>query len=76
MLADHVLLPVAGPLAEADERLAAPALAAVERRGRARAGAHGSARTRRAAAASCAAFLERRLAAPRAFVEEAERARR
>ncbi len=75
MLADHVLLPVAGPLAEADERLAERALAAVDGAaalvpedwlgadpGEARAGLR--------------AFLERRLAAPRSFVEEAERARR
>ena len=75
MLADHVLLPVAGPLAEADERLAAPALAAVEGAaalvpgawlGRDPEGRRGELR----------AFLERRLAAPRRFVEEAERARR
>ena len=75
MLADHVLLPVAGPLAEADERLAERALGAVEGAvglvpdewlgadpGEARAGLRG--------------FLERRLAEPRSFVEEAERARR
>jgi hypothetical protein len=75
MLADHVLLPVAGPLAEADERLAERALTAVDGAaalvpddwlgsdpGDARAGLR--------------AFLERRLAAPRIFVEEAERARR
>jgi hypothetical protein len=75
MLADHVLLPVAGPLAEADERLAERALAAVvgaaalvpddwlgSDPGDVRAGLR--------------AFLERRLAAPRIFVEEAERARR
>jgi hypothetical protein len=75
MLADHVLLPVAGPLAEADERLAAPALAAVEGAaalvpgewlGPDPEGRRGDLR----------AFLERRLAAPRRFVEEAERARR
>jgi hypothetical protein len=75
MLADHVLLPVAGPLAAADERLAGPALAAV---GGAAAlvpddwlgpdPARGRSELR--------AFLERRLAAPRSFVEEAERARR
>jgi hypothetical protein len=75
MLADHVLLPVAGALAEADERLAERARAAVEGAvalvpddwlgpdpGSARAGLRG--------------FLERRLAAPRSFVEEGERARR
>jgi hypothetical protein len=75
MLADHVLLPVAGPIADADERLAERAQAAVE----------GAAALvpdewlgpdhegRREA---LRAFLERRLAAPRGFVEEAERARR
>ena len=75
MLADHVLLPVAGPLADADERLAERALAAVDGAtalvpdewlgpdpGEARAGLRG--------------FLERRLAEPRRFVKEAERARR
>ncbi len=75
MLADHVLLPVAGPLGEADERLAERALAAVE----------GSAALvpddwlgsdPDAARAGLGTFLERRLAAPRSFVEEAERARR
>jgi hypothetical protein len=70
-----VLLPVAGPLAEADERLAERALGAVDGAvalvpddwlgpdpGVARTGLRG--------------FLERRLAEPRRFVEEAERARR
>jgi hypothetical protein len=75
MLADHVLLPVAAPLGEADERLAGPALAAVEGAaalvpsewlGPDPEGRRGELR----------AFLERRLAAPRGFVEEAERARR
>lgn len=75
MLADHVLLPVAGSLAEADERLAERAVAAIEP----------------AAAlvpdewlgpdpggrrADLTSFLIERLAAPRVFVEEAERARR
>ncbi len=75
MLGDHVLLPVAGPIADADERLAERALGAVD----------GAAAlvpddwlgpqpdTRRG---ELRAFLERRLAAPRSFVEEAERARR
>jgi hypothetical protein len=75
MLADHVLLPVAGPLAEADERLAERALAAVD----------GAAALVPGdwldsdpddARAGLRAFLERRLAEPRRFVEEAERARR
>ena len=75
MMADHALLPVAGPLAEADERLAARALAAVD----------GSAALvpddwlgsqPEVTRAGLRAFLERRLEAPRRFVEEAERARR
>ena len=75
MMADHALLQVAGPLAEADERLAARALAAVD----------GSAALvpddwlgsqPEATRAGLRAFLERRLEAPRRFVEEAERARR
>jgi hypothetical protein len=75
MLADHVLLPVAGPLAEADERLAQGALAAVE-------GATALVPDQwlgpdpDARRADLRAFLERRLAAPRTFVEEGERARR
>jgi hypothetical protein len=75
MLADHALLPVAGPIAEADERLAERALAAVE-------GAAGLVpddwlgRDPGDARAGLRAFLERRLTAPRNFVEEAERARR
>jgi hypothetical protein len=74
MLAEHVLLPLAGPLREADERLAARALAAV---GPAVAlvpdvwlGATPAARRD-----DLAAFLTARLAPPRAFVEEAEHAR-
>ena len=74
MLAEHVLLALAGPIREADERLASRALAAV---GTAVAlvppgwlGADPTARR-----ADLAAFLASRLAAPRAFVEEAERAR-
>jgi hypothetical protein len=74
MLAEHVLLPLAGPIREADERLASRALAAV---GSAVAlvpdvwlGADPAARRD-----DLAAFLMSRLAAPRAFVEEAERAR-
>ena len=74
MLAEHVLLPFAGPIREADERLAARAVAAV---GPAVAlvpdvwlGADPAARR-----ADLAAFLETRLASPRVFVEEAEHAR-
>ena len=73
MLAEHVLLPVAGSLAEADERLAEPALAAVER---AVAlvpdvwlGPDPGARR-----ADLTAFLRERLAPPRPFVEELARA--
>jgi hypothetical protein len=75
MLADHVLLPVAGPLTEADDRLAERALGAVEGAvalvphdwlGPDPAEGRGDLR----------AFLDRRLAEPRRFVEEAERARR
>jgi hypothetical protein len=74
MLAEHVLLPVAGPIEEADERLAGPALAAV---GQAVAlipqvwlGANPASRR-----GDLAAFLNQRLAAPRSFVEEVRRAR-
>ncbi|MEA2148206.1 MAG: hypothetical protein QOD69_36 [Solirubrobacteraceae bacterium] len=74
MLAEHVLLPVAGPIEEADERLAGPALAAV---GPAVAlippawlGANPASRR-----GDFAAFLTQRLAGPRAFVEEIDRAR-
>jgi hypothetical protein len=74
MLADHVLLPYAGPLHDADERLAARALGAV---GEAVAlvppawlGVNPAARR-----GDFAAFLSSRLAAPRAFVDEIERAR-
>jgi len=75
MLGEHVLLPGAGPIAPADERLAAPALAAVP--GAVAAvpaawlGADPAARR-----ADLAAFLTERLAAPRVFVEELEHARR
>jgi hypothetical protein len=74
MLSEHVLLPFAGPIEEADERLAGPALAAV---GRAVAlvpdawlGASPASRR-----GDLAAFLTQRLAAPRSFVEEVRRAR-
>jgi hypothetical protein len=73
MLSEHVLLPVAGSLADADERLADRAFAAVE-------GAvelvpeswlGGDAATRRA---DLAGFLRARLEAPRPFVKELARA--
>lgn len=71
---DHVLLPVAGPLAEADARLAERALAAVDASIAAVPegwlGADPGARR-----ADFAAFLRARLAEPRGFVEEVERAR-
>jgi hypothetical protein len=74
MLAEHVLLPVAGSIADADDRLAARALAAV---GPAVAlippawlGANPASKR-----GDFAAFLTQRLARPRAFVEEIERAR-
>jgi hypothetical protein len=75
MLAEHVLLPVAGPLAEADQRLADRAVAAVDRAvgivPDAWLGPDPAARR-----ADIAAFLHGRLAEPRAFVEEVERGRR
>lgn len=73
-VADHVLLAAAEPIAAADERLAARAAEAVA--GVAALvpdtflGDDPAARR-----ADLAAFLEQRLQAPRAFVEEAERAR-
>jgi hypothetical protein len=74
MLAEHVLLSLAGPIRDADERLASRALAAV---GGAVAlvpdawlGSNPASRR-----GDLAAFLTARLAAPRAFVGEAERAR-
>ena len=74
MLAEHVLLPVAGPIAEADERLGSMALAAV---GAAVAaipdawlGVNPASRR-----GDLAAFLAQRLARPRSFVQEIERAR-
>lgn len=69
-LADHVLLPEAGPIPDADRRLAARAAAAVPA---AIAAVPDAFQPDRAA---LAAFFERRLQAPRAFVTEAEDARR
>jgi hypothetical protein len=74
MVAQHVLLERAEPLARADERLAERALAAVdgvmEQVPAEWLGADPEARR-----ADLARFLRDRLAAPRAFVEEAEHAR-
>jgi hypothetical protein len=73
-IADHVLLGVAEPIAAADERLADAALEAIE--GAAALvpdewlGTDPAARR-----ADLTAFLRDRLEAPRAFVEEADRAR-
>jgi HipA-like kinase len=74
MLADHALLAAAGSIAEADERLAGRALAAV---GEAVArvpptwlGANPASRR-----GDFAAFLTQRLARPRSFLKEIERAR-
>jgi hypothetical protein len=73
MLTEHVLLPVAGPLAGADDRLAARALAAVD-------GAVALAPDvwlgprPDARRADIVGFLRERLAPPRPFVEELARA--
>ena len=73
MLAEHVLLPVAGSLEEADERLAEPRARARSTRGRAR--ARRVARPRAAARrADLAGFLRERLAPPRPFVTELQHA--
>ena len=74
MLADHVLLAAAGPIEEADERLAGRALAAVgEAVARVPAqwlGANPASRRD-----DFATFLSQRLARPRSFLREIERAR-
>jgi hypothetical protein len=74
MLGEHVLLGLAGPIREADERLASRALDAVSASVAlvpdVWLGADPAARRD-----DLAAFLTARLAAPRAFVEEAEHAR-
>jgi hypothetical protein len=74
MLADHVLLPLAGPLADADARLAEPAQAAVggavELIPDAWLGPDPDLRR-----ADLAGFLRERLADPRDFVAELERLR-
>jgi hypothetical protein len=73
-VADHVLLDAADPIAAADERLAGRALEALPRAAAlvpdTWLGDHPAARR-----ADLASFLQARLATPRAFVEEAERAR-
>ena len=69
-IADHVLLPCAGSIADADARLADAADAGgAARGGVGRPGRLGSTRER------YLAYLTARLAPPRAFAEEAERAR-
>jgi hypothetical protein len=74
VLADHVLLPSAGPISEADERLTERAQAAVDESvalvPAVWLGVDPEARRR-----DIADFLHARLEAPRAFVAEAERAR-
>jgi hypothetical protein len=74
LIADHVALPYAGPIAEADERLAGVAARAGERAVAEVPDAWLGPRpdSRRA---DFAEFLDQRLTAPRGFVEEAERAR-
>jgi hypothetical protein len=73
-IADHVLLPAAEAIAAADERLAERAAAAVDRAAAlvpdTWLGDDPAARRD-----DLAAFLHARLQAPRAFVEEAQRAR-
>jgi hypothetical protein len=74
VLADHVLLPSAGPIGEADERLAGRAQTAVDESvalvPAVWLGEHPEARRQ-----DIADFLHARLERPRAFVAEAERAR-
>jgi hypothetical protein len=67
---DHVLLPAAGPIAEADARLAGPARAAVDAAVAAVPGGWLDEPAER-----YAEYLRLRLEAPRGFAEEAERAR-
>jgi hypothetical protein len=66
IIRDHVLLPVAGPIADADARLAAKADAAA---------AAALVPPEWADGAPYAEFLQARLSEPRAFVEEADRVR-
>ena len=74
VLADHVLLPSAGPIADADARLAERARAAVDE-SVSLVPAVWLGEDPEARRADIAAFLHARLEAPRAFVAEAERAR-
>ena len=74
MLAEHVLLGVAGSIEAVDERLAGPALAAVGEVV-ARVPAQWLGPDPAARRGDFAAFLEQRLAPPRSFLEEIERAR-
>ena len=74
MLADHVLLGLAGSVEEADERLAGPALAAVGA-AVARVPSQWLGPDAPARRGELAAFLTQRLARPRSFLEEIERAR-
>jgi hypothetical protein len=73
-VADHVLLGAAGPIAEADARLAAAAARAIDPAAALvpETWLGNDAGARRA---DLIAFLRERLQAPRAFVEEAEHAR-
>jgi hypothetical protein len=73
-IAEHVLLGRAGPLADADARLAPRAAAAVDAAA-ARVPDDWLGPDPPARRADLVAFLHARLAAPRAFPEEAERAR-
>jgi len=74
MLADHVLLPVAGSIEEADERLGSRAASAVGE-AIARVPAQWLGVNPASRRSDFAAFLMERLARPRSFLEEIERAR-
>lgn len=74
MIADHVALAQAGPIADADERLAAAAAQAAER-SVSRVPAEWLGERPDERRADFLAFLVERLNPPRAFVQEAERAR-
>ena len=74
MIADHVALPQAGPIADADERLAAAAVRAAEG-AVSRVPAEWLGERPDERRADFLAFLVERLNPPRAFVQEAERAR-
>ncbi len=74
MLADHVLLSLAGPIEEADERLGSRALAAVGE-AVARVPPQWLGRNPESRRGDFAAFLAQRLARPRSFLKEIARAR-